>query len=88
MTEIGLGDGTPLWNAVRRYGLSPREEQVLLMLLRGVHMKEVASSLGCSYSTARTYVQRAARKLNCSGMPDMLARIVRDATEADSPLMP
>ncbi len=73
------GDDGSLWKVVHRYGLSPREEDVLLMLLRGVHMKEVAASLGCSYSTVRTHAQRAARKLDCSGTPQLLARIVRDA---------
>jgi DNA-binding CsgD family transcriptional regulator len=83
MTEMPGEDDTLLWKVVRRYGLSPREQNVLFMLLRGVHVKEVASSLGCSYSTVRTYVQRAARKLDCSGMPELLARIVRDGLSAD-----
>jgi len=88
LAACALGEGQPredvgtVWKVVRRYGLSPREEDVLVMLLRGVHMKEVAASLGCSYSTVRTHAQRAAKKLDCSGTPQLLARIVRDSFPA------
>ena len=52
--------------------LTPRERQVVELLVRGKSQKQIAHMLGISYPTARTYVQRA-RKRTDSGSAIELA---------------
>jgi len=47
--------------------LSGREQETLLLLARGTHLKQIAAVVGCSYATIRTHLRRLCRKLGCSG---------------------
>lgn len=56
------------------YGLSNREREVLVLLARGTHLKEIATVIGCSYTTVRTHLRRICRKLGCSGTREAIIR--------------
>lgn len=56
------------------YGLSPRETQVLGLIARGVHPKEVADRLGCGYTSVRTHLRRLSKKLGCAGTREVVVR--------------
>lgn len=56
------------------FHLSPREEEILIFMVQGVHLKEVAGALGCTYATARTHSRRLARKLGCSGALETIVK--------------
>jgi DNA-binding NarL/FixJ family response regulator len=51
--------------------LSPREWQVLMLLLHGKTYREIGSLLGMNAKTASTYWSRIARKLGCSTRADL-----------------
>jgi len=44
-------------------GLTPREEEVLGLLVRGLKDRQIAETLGISYETCRGYVKSVRRKL-------------------------
>jgi DNA-binding NarL/FixJ family response regulator len=56
------------------YGLSPRETQVLGLIARGVHPKEIADRLGCGYTSVRTHLRRLSKKLGCAGTREIVVR--------------
>jgi DNA-binding NarL/FixJ family response regulator len=43
--------------------LTPREEEVLALLVRGLKDREIAETLGLSYETTRSYVKTVRGKL-------------------------
>lgn len=47
----------------RQPQLTPREQEVLDLIGRGLSDRQIATSLGLSYETARTYVKTVRRKL-------------------------
>lgn len=63
---------------VRRFAgehrLSAREQEILLLLLRGVHPKAMGGVLGCRYASVRTHVGRMCRKLGCSGSLELVLK--------------
>jgi len=54
--------------------LTPREQQVLELLMEGFSYKEIAQRLGISTSTVGTYVQRIYEKLHVSSRREIMAR--------------
>jgi DNA-binding CsgD family transcriptional regulator len=56
------------------HGLSQRETEILLLLLRGVHPKAMGSELGCQYASVRTHLGRMCRKLRCSGSLELVLK--------------
>lgn len=65
--------------------LTPREEEVVSLLVRGLSQKRIASRLGITRSTVNTYVQRVAAKI--PGELDPRLRIIywRKFGHIDSP---
>lgn len=59
----------------RLHRLSAREQQTLLLLARGTHLKEIAANVGCGYSTIRTHLRRLCRKLGCSGAREAIVKL-------------
>lgn len=57
--------------------LSPRERQVLDLLLRGEGEKQVAAALGLSRYTVNDYVKSLYRKHDVSSRGELLARFIR-----------
>src|SRR3954462_1950621 len=62
----------PLRGAIR-FGLSEREFQYLLLAARGGRLADIAASMGCSLTTARTFRKNVYRKLKLKN-PAMLTR--------------
>lgn len=56
------------------YRLSPREREVLALLVQGVHQKEIAGRFGCGYATVRTHARRLCHKLSCSGTREVILK--------------
>ena len=55
-----------------RFGLSPREEEVLALIGHGHTRQEVADALGISLQTAKTHVARIYHKLDVHSQQEML----------------
>jgi DNA-binding CsgD family transcriptional regulator len=69
-----LGDTAPLPGElfVRRYGITPAECRVLMLLAQGMSPHETADALGCSEPTVRTHMQRLFTKTGAHGQPDLM----------------
>lgn len=61
--------------------LTPREHQVLGMLLKGLPNKSIAAELGCATRTVELHVSRVLDKAGVSSRHELLARFV----EGDAP---
>jgi DNA-binding CsgD family transcriptional regulator len=70
-----------------RYRLSQREREILAQMVRGVHLKEIGSRIGCAYPTVRTHVRRMAAKLGCGGARELILKFYTATTEPDDPLL-
>jgi DNA-binding CsgD family transcriptional regulator len=53
-----------------RYGLAPREAEMLVLLRDGPSVARIAATLGISTATAKTYVRHLVEKL---GVPNLKA---------------
>jgi DNA-binding CsgD family transcriptional regulator len=58
-----------------RYGLSPRERDVLLRVARGESTKAAAAALGLSPFTVQDYVRRACEKVGVRTRKELIAKI-------------
>lgn len=65
-----------------RYGLSPREWEVLRLVIRGESTKRIATRLGLSAHTAQDYLDNACEKIGVRGRKALLARILADRSKA------
>jgi two-component system nitrate/nitrite response regulator NarL len=63
--------------AVQASFLSPREREVLELLVNGCDTRCVADSLGVTYSTARTHIQNVLTKLGCHSRLESVALAVK-----------
>lgn len=57
--------------------LSPREQEVLDLLSRGLIYKEIAEKLGISYETVHTYIRRIYEKLQVRTRTEAVAKFLR-----------
>jgi DNA-binding CsgD family transcriptional regulator len=62
------------------YGLSEREQQIIRLLAAGTHPKVIGVQMGCAYSSVRTYLKRAGKKLSCSGTREIVIRFFSDGS--------
>ena len=62
------------------YGLSEREQQIIRLLATGAHPKAIGAEVGCAYSSVRTHLRRAAKKLSCSGTLEIVIRFFSEGT--------
>jgi DNA-binding CsgD family transcriptional regulator len=62
--------------------LSPRQEQVLLLLGEGLGLGEIAGQLGISEWTVRTYRDEARRRLDARTTAQAVAIVVRQGARA------
>ena len=79
---------------MRQLGLSRREREVLALLDQGVKAKAIASRLGLTEATVRSYIRGALRKLGCHSQleaiavarrPGLLGERGRSGSPASSP---
>ena len=73
----------PALDAVSAAGLSPREADVLVLLLHGLTTPAIGDRLGVARSTARTHCRAVLRKLGAGDRRALRARLL--AGSADSP---
>ncbi len=76
--ELLQGLGTALARQFQRWGLSAAEEEVALLLLKGLSHKEIASVRGITEATARQQARAVYRKAGLSGRNDLAAFFLED----------
>ena len=57
---------------MRRYGITPAECRVLMLLTQGRSPYDTANALGCSEPMVRTHMQRLFAKTGTHGQPDLM----------------
>jgi DNA-binding CsgD family transcriptional regulator len=62
----------------RLYGLSPREREVLLWVVRGEPTKRIAWHLGLSVHTVQDYLDKACDKVGVRGRKALVAKLFHD----------
>lgn len=62
----------------RLYGLSPREREVLIWVVRGEPTKRIAYHLGLSVHTVQDYLDKACDKVGVRGRKALVAKLFRD----------
>jgi DNA-binding CsgD family transcriptional regulator len=67
----------PISQAVKRYGITPREAQVLRLVLGGAATAAVAAQLHIAETTARDHLKRIAAKTSCRSRAQIVARVLR-----------
>lgn len=67
-----------------RYGLSPRQREVLLLVIRGESTKRIAHRLGLSVYTVQDHLDGACEKVGVRGRKALLARILADRSASGS----
>ena len=60
------------------YGLSPREREVLELVVGGLYKKEIADRLGLSYHTIDTHVRNIYDKLHVNSRSGAVAKAVKE----------
>ena len=68
--------GRSLTGAAARFSISPREVQVLALLLDGLHLSEIAERLHITSSTVQDHIRRLLDKTNSRNRSEMTARIL------------
>jgi DNA-binding CsgD family transcriptional regulator len=69
-----LGDLSPFPGElfVKRFGISPAECRVLMMLTQGMTVREAAAALGISEPTAKTHLQKLFQKTGTDRQADLM----------------
>jgi PAS domain S-box-containing protein len=76
--EKGL-KAVPKKNTVnQQISLSPREYQVLMLLVKGLRIKDIAKHLGVSANTASTYRSRTMKKLELTSMTEIIQYAIQN----------
>lgn len=60
------------------YHLSPREKEVLELLVKGFSYKMIAASCGISFDTVRTHIRNIYEKLHVASMSEAVAKAIRE----------
>jgi DNA-binding NarL/FixJ family response regulator len=63
---------------VRDYGLTPREQEILQLLVQGHTIKEAAAQLGIGYYTADEYIRSVYEKLQVRSRGSAIAKAVKE----------
>jgi DNA-binding CsgD family transcriptional regulator len=61
--------------------LTVRELEVVKLIVKGLRYKEIATSLGLSYETVKTYVGRIRKKLDVSSKTEVAMWAIRNGIE-------
>lgn len=76
--ELGDTSPFPAELFVRRYGVTPAECRILMLLTQGMTAREAAETLGISLATAKTHIARLFEKTGTQRQTDLL-RLVMSA---------
>ena len=60
--------------------LSPREDQILQLLVKGYRSKEIADTFSCSINTVREHLRRIYEKLHVTSSREAVAKYLQDGT--------
>lgn len=71
-------DGNEIKFTVHDYKLSPREKEVLKLLINGVHIKDIAKNLFISVETVRFHFKNVYRKLKVKNQAELVAKTLRE----------
>jgi DNA-binding CsgD family transcriptional regulator len=77
-------NGTDLASTLSKYRLTPRERQVLELLLEGLSTKEIGGRLGISPNTAKAFVRIMAGKVGVTGRTALITTLVRDVLRLEA----
>lgn len=75
----------PVASAPPPVHLSPREEEILQLLVKGYRYKEVADSFSCSINTVREHLRRIYEKLQVTTSREAVAHYLKGGTERNRP---
>lgn len=64
-------------NNLSTFNLSPREKEVLELLLSGFSYKQIASKLNISMATAKTHIARIYEKTGCGSKIELMNKILK-----------
>jgi DNA-binding NarL/FixJ family response regulator len=67
---------TPPPPAAEEYNLSPREKEVLALLVEGLSYKMIADRLFISYETVRSHMKKIYEKLHVTSMTEAVAKAI------------
>lgn len=70
--ELGDTQAFPGELFVKRFGITPAECRVLMMLVQGMSIAEACDALGVSEPTVKTHLSRLFAKTGTSGQPDLM----------------
>lgn len=81
-----LGDSSPFPGEllVKRYGITPAECRVLILLAKGMTPREAAVTLGISEATAKTHLQRLFQKTATQRQADLVRLVTTALAPASS----
>jgi DNA-binding CsgD family transcriptional regulator len=83
--ELLSGLGAALERQFERWGLSPAEKEVALLLLKGLSHKEIADARAISEATARQQARAVYRKAGLAGRNELAAFFLEDLLLPDRP---
>jgi DNA-binding CsgD family transcriptional regulator len=72
-------DRMDLVSRFRQYHLSPREQEVVRLLLADLSNKEIAQALGLSLNTVKGYLKLLTRKLGVNSRTGILAKMLSES---------
>lgn len=78
-------DHSELIELIGDKGLTPREEEALLALLKGLPNKLIARELDISVETVKVYCKNIMRKFGVSSRGELFARILEQIVAGDEP---
>lgn len=76
--EVLLGLSAAIDRQLERWGLTPAEKEVALLLLKGLSHKEIAAVRGSTEATARQQSRAVYRKAGLSGRNELAAFFLED----------
>ncbi len=76
--EVLRGLGAAIDRQFGRWGLSPAEREVALLLLKGLSMREIAEIRGTSERTSRDQARAVYRKADLAGRSELSAFFLED----------
>ncbi len=72
--ESPSADAARVARFARDYRLSPRETEILSLLIAGIEPKAMSAHVCCAHSSVRTHLRRLAGKLGCHTTREILLR--------------
>jgi DNA-binding CsgD family transcriptional regulator len=66
---------------VKKHHLSPREAEISLLICKGLTDKEIAQTLGTTFSTVRTHIKHVFAKLDVTNRSELIFELLQDLIE-------